>query len=303
MQSFHYRTVTGPFWEGIRTKGWAKLFDTLRVSCMNCHAPANVLDLADGANPIERTDAVELGIDCVSCHVSEQGIKGPGRFVKVKDIHEVIPDDRFSNSRAVATTICARCHESDSDCGKTVSEWKRSEFAREGVACLDCHMPEVEAPLVVDGPPQARRSHTFVADKRSHTFVADKDEDMLRQALNASLLFPDGKAAVVRIVNDRVGHALPASGMNYLLLNVKVHDQAGQLVEEIERGFGLKESLPGYLDFWPFLQDSRIPDGESRDIRVELPSDHGLVSVEFRYRDFFGVKNRDVVFSTMAKAY
>jgi hypothetical protein len=65
----------------------------------------------------------------------------------------------------------------------------------------------------------------------------------------------------------------------------------------------LKELLPGYLDFWPFLQDSRIPDGESRDIRVELPSDHGLVSVEFRYRDFFGVENRDIVFSTMAKAY
>jgi hypothetical protein len=214
--------------------------------------------------------------------------------VNVKDIHEVIPDDRFSNSRAVPTAICAPCHEDDSDCGKVVSEWKRSEFARKGVTCSDCHMPEVQAPLVVDGPVQARRSHTF---------RADKDEDMLRQALNASLFFPDGKAAVVRIVNDRMGHAFPASGMNNLLLNVKVHDSAGRLVEEIERAFGSKELLPGYLDFWPFRQDSRIRDGETRDIRVELPSDHGLVSVEFRYRDFPGAKNREVVFSTMAKAY
>ncbi len=294
VQSFHFRTVTGPFWQGIRTKGWAKVFDNLRISCMNCHAPANVLDLAEGANPVERIEAVELGIDCVSCHVSEQGIKGPGRFVEVKDTHEVIPDDRFSNSRAIATTICARCHESDGDCGRTVSEWKRSEFAEKGVACSDCHMPEVEAPLVVDGPPKLRRSHTF---------VADKDADMLRKALNASLSFPDGKTAVVRIVNDRVGHALPASGQNYLLLNVKIHNQAGQLLEDVERGFGLRELIPGYLDFWPFLEDSRIPDGESRHIRVELPSDHGVVSVEFRYRDFFSVKNRDLVFSTMAEAY
>jgi nitrate/TMAO reductase-like tetraheme cytochrome c subunit len=291
-QSVHFRSVTGPFWEGLRKDRYTDLFEALRIPCMNCHAPANVLDVADGARPAERPHQVEFGVDCVSCHVSERGIVGPGRYVQAP--HEVIPDERFRDPVLATTGVCARCHEEQGDCNKTVTDWSRTRFADEGVTCLHCHMPEVEGPLVVNGPPKARRSHSF---------VGDKDAEMLRAALNASILIEDEGAAVVRIINDRVGHSFPASGMNWLFVTVRVQDESGRAVAEVEHGFGSRELLPGYLDFWPFLQISRIPYGETREIRVDLPPGHGVVAAEFRYRDWFSVEDQDLVFATLNEPY
>jgi len=90
-QSFHYKSLTGPFWKRINDKGFTTLFETLRVPCKNCHAPANILDLPEGNSPALRTEALELGVDCVSCHVSKHGITGPGRARNAP--HEVRADD------------------------------------------------------------------------------------------------------------------------------------------------------------------------------------------------------------------
>ncbi|MBI2752044.1 MAG: hypothetical protein HYX46_00775 [Betaproteobacteria bacterium] len=291
-ESFHFRSVTGPFWERIRAKGYDRVFQALRVACMNCHAPANVLDLADGAKPVERTEDVARGVDCVSCHVSERGILGPGRLLNAP--HEVIRDERFMNPALATATICASCHDEATDHAKTVTAWRETEFARNGVTCLHCHMPEVQAPSVSGGPSRLRRSHRF---------LGDKSEEMLRAALNASILLTDGRQAVVRIVNDRVGHSFPASGMNFLFVRVTVHDQSGRLVREVEREFGTTERLPGFLDFWPFLQVTKIPSGASRDIAVELPSGRGRVAAEFRYRDWATIVDRDRVIGTITTPF
>jgi hypothetical protein len=257
---------------------------------MNCHAPANVLDLTAGAHPAERSDAVERGIDCVSCHVSERGIVGPGRSDGA--VHEVIGDARFRDPGITSVAICARCH--DEECEQTVSEWQGTQFARDGVTCLECHMPEIRAPVVADGP--ARR-------RRSHEFLADKSDDTLRNALNASIVLTEDRQAVVRIVNDRVGHGFPAAGMNSLIVKVTVRGQDGRTVEEVERAFGSREWIPGYLDFWPFLEVTKIPSGEKRDIVVDLPSGHGEVSADFRYRDWWPVTNQDRAIGQLSKSY
>lgn len=291
-RSFHHRSLSGPFWARIREKGYAALFEALRVPCVNCHAPADVLDGPDGASPVERTDAVELGVDCVSCHVSAAGIAGPGRFTEAP--HEVLADPRFQDPALASTALCARCHDEPAESGRVVAEWSSTEFANRGVTCVHCHMPEVEAPLVKNGPPRRRRSHEFIGDKRV---------DLLSKALNAALTFPGDRSAVLRITNDRVGHSLPAAGMNFLLVTVRVLDGAGRIVEEEERSFGTSEWIPGYLDFWPFHRVSKIPPGESREISVRLPSLHGTVSAEFRYRDWFTLKDRDVVFATMEERF
>jgi hypothetical protein len=240
---------------------------------------------------VERSDRPELGVDCVSCHVSERGIVGPGR--SVDSPHEVIPDQRFRDATLASTTICARCHEETAGACRTVTAWRRTPFAKEGVTCLHCHMPEVQAPLVEGGPARLRRSHRF---------WGDKSEAMLRKALNASISIRDGKATL-RIVNDRVGHSLPASGMNWLLARLEVRDDAGRLLGQSERAFGSRELIPGYLDFWPFLSITKIPYGETREIVVDLPAAHGQVIGEFRYRDWFPVKDRDVLFARIAQAY
>lgn len=287
-ESFHARTVTGPFWDRLRATGYADVFRMLRVPCMNCHAPANVLDLVQGP-PVERSDDAGSGIDCVSCHVSRAGITGPGHVVAAP--HEVIRDERFRDPAATSVTICARCH--DEDCEKTVTAWRPTRFAREGVTCLHCHMPDVDAPSVANGPVRRRRSHRF---------AADKDDSMLRSALNAAIVFDGNRAAAVRIINNRVGHAFPGSGMNELIVKVTARGQGGTTAGA-ERAFGTREWIPGYLDFWPFRRVTTIPPGEHRQVVVRLPSDHGEVSAEFRYRDWWALTGQDKLIRTLVARY
>lgn len=289
-ESFHFRSLSGPFWARVRTRGAERVFAALRVPCVNCHAPANVLDLADNRHPVERVDAVQLGVDCVSCHLSEQGIVGPGRSTGAP--HEVIVDARFQDAGLTSVEICGRCHAEAQ--ANVVAEWQQTSFARRGIACPDCHMPEVEAAVVSGGPVKARRSHRF---------RGDKDPDMLRQALDTDISVRDDGSATVRITNSGAGHSVPAAGTNWLFVNVKVRDAEGILIEEQEREFGTREWIPGYLDFWPFHKVSRIPHGESREIDLDLPAQHGSILVELRYRDWFMLQDQDIVFATFAQAY
>ena len=289
-ESFHFRSLSGPFWERVRTKGVDRVFEALRVPCVNCHAPANILDLAEEAHPVQRSDAVKLGVDCVSCHVSERGIVGPGRSTAPP--HEVIVDQRFQDASLTSIEICARCHAEAQ--ANIVAEWQQTPFARNGITCLDCHMPEVEAPSVAGGPARVRRSHRF---------PGDKDLEMLRSALDTSISINDDSGAVVRITNSGAGHSFPAAGTNWLFVKVRVQDTTGAVLDEKERSFGTREWIPGYLDFWPFSKVTKIPHGESREINFELPSGHGSIFVELRYRDWFMVKDNDIVFATLTQAY
>ena len=291
-QSFHFQSATGRFWQRLRARRFDKLFDVLRVPCMNCHAPANVLDLSPADQPVQRMETAELGVDCVSCHVSEEGILGPGFYTDAP--HEVIPDRRFRDPATASVQICGRCHEEAMDHAKTVTAWQSTEFARAGVTCIHCHMPEVTAALVAGGPLQMRRSHRF---------PGDKDIDMLRSAVSAVVALEENGIARVTISNDGAGHSVPASGMNSLIVNVAVHDEAGEIVERIERSYGTREWIPGYLDFWPFLKVTKIPSGETREIVVELPSGHGTVAVELRYRDWPTITDQDVVFLSLRELY
>ncbi|HEY5734502.1 MAG TPA: multiheme c-type cytochrome [Gammaproteobacteria bacterium] len=291
-QSFHHRSLTGPFWARINNKGYATLFETLRVPCKNCHAPANVLDLPEGSIPALRKDALEMGVDCVSCHVSKHGITGPGRTKEAP--HAVFVDERFRQPELASTRLCVHCHEEQSGAGKVVTAWKSSKFASEGVTCVDCHMPLINAAVTTTSPPRLRRSHRF---------PGDKDIEMLRKALNASVEVSENRRAIVRIVNDRVGHDFPAAGTNSLIVKVVTEDESGKVLEVKEQSFGTIESIPGYLDVWPFLLVSRIPPGAHRDIAIQLPSTHGKITAQVRYRDWFTITDKDVVFATISRNY
>ena len=125
---------------------------------------------------------------------------------------------------------------------------------------------------------------------------------MLQQALHASIVQNDDRTAVVRVINDRVGHAFPGSGMNLLVVKVSARGANGS-VAEVERCFGSKEFIPGYLDFWPFREVTKIPAGESRDVTIRLPSAHGEISAAFLYRDWFAITGQDRPIDRITQAY
>lgn len=294
-QSYHYKSLTGPYWRDTRQLGYLRVFEVLRKPCVNCHAPANVLDLADavastavGENPLgvectpnllrnpkgtipsARSDDVDLGVDCTACHVSKRGIVGSGRHPTAE--HEVIADRRFEAPASASETLCGTCHRS------AVDAWKQTGLPAQGITCLECHMPEVRAASVVEGPERPRRSHRF---------PADKDPAMLRKAVNASLDVTPDRRARLRIRNDRVGHYLPSGG-NWLSVRFEAYDGSGQRRAERVEGFGREEAL--VLDFWPFNTDTRIAFGEEKEAWFPLPEGDGTVVESVRYHDWIHVK-------------
>lgn len=293
-RSFHYRSLTGPYWRDVRELGYLKVFEAARKACVNCHAPANVLDLAEtvpavasaeplgvectpnllreprGTIPAARTDDVELGVDCTSCHVSKHGIVGAGRHPTAA--HDTVADPRFQAPALTADTLCRTCHRA------TVEAWKRTKFATAGVTCLNCHMPETSAASVTGAPERPRRSHGF---------FGDKDPAMLEKAVNASLAITADRKARFRITNDRVGHYLPSGG-NWLSVEFKAYDASGRMLKERLEGFGKDEAL--LLDFWPFNIDKRIASGEQREILFPLPEGRGTVEAVVRYHDWMRTK-------------
>jgi hypothetical protein len=222
-----------------------------------------------GVFPAARSDDVDLGVDCTSCHVSKRGIVGTGDHPTAA--HETVADARFQTAVLTAETLCRTCHRA------TVEAWKRTDLVSRGVTCLDCHMPEISAASVAGGPERRRRDHRF---------VADKDQAMLERAVNASLQVTADRRARLRITNDRVGHYLPSGG-NWLSVELKAFDTSGRLLKRRLEGFGKDEAL--LLDFWPFNQDRRIAYGGRKEILFPLPDGHGTVEAVIRYHDWMKV--------------
>lgn len=288
-RSVHYTSISGPYWRAVAKHGYFELFDKVRKPCLNCHAPADVLDLAAsssggtlgvectpnlfrepaGTIPAARADHVALGVDCTACHVSKSGIAGAGR--RPTSAHATIADRRFQVPALTVEHVCTTCHRA------TVEAWKRTKLATDGVTCLDCHMPMVRAASVAGGPERLRRSHSF---------AADKNDAMLAKAVHAALDVA-GATARLRITNDRVGHYFPSGG-NWLTVELRAADRAGRLLREQREAFGRKEDP--FVDFWPFNGDNRIAFGEQREVDFALPPGHGTITAVVRYHDWPGTK-------------
>ncbi len=299
-QSVHYKSITGPYWRAVEQHGYFAFFDKVRKPCLNCHAPADVLDLVpaagsgslgvectpnmfrepEGTIPAARADHVALGVDCTACHVSREGIVGAGR--RPTAAHATIADRRFQVPALTVENVCTTCHRA------TVEAWKRTKLAADGVTCLDCHMPQVSAPSVAGGPSRLRRSHVF---------AADKSDAMLSKAVHASLDVPGGSKVRLRITNDRVGHYFPSGG-NWLTVQFRAIGPTGRLLREQQEAFGRKEDP--FVDFWPFNGDNRIAFGEQRDVLFALPPGHGTVEAVVRYHDWPNTK-KDIL--TVKRAF
>jgi hypothetical protein len=297
-QSYHFKSLTGPYWQDVRRLGYLDVFNKARKQCVSCHAPANVLDLAASARaddrplgvectpnllrepsgivPAARADEPELGVDCTSCHVGRHGVAGSGRLPTIE--HTTLEDARFRDPALTSEALCGVCHRS------IVEAWKGTRFPAAGVTCRNCHMPEVEAPTIAGGPPQRRRSHRF---------PADKDEAMLAQALNATLAVTSDHRALLSITNDRVGHHFPSGG-NWVSVRLQARDDAGRMLAERVEVFGREEAL--LLDFWPFAKDTRIPSGERREILLALPEGHGTIRASVNYHDWMKAKRNIATF-------
>ncbi|MDI1451423.1 multiheme c-type cytochrome [Polyangium sp. 6x1] len=199
--------------------------------CRGCHAP-------EGDPAVEPPKAVsELGVGCVTCHVTEEGLvlaaASPGADA-ARAPHPLRRSTAFSQ-----TGGCAGCHEFrfpmgfGNDDGQfmqtTAREHQRSPAA--GKACADCHMPRVEG-------------------RRSHAFAEVRDPVWLRSNLQATAERAGDDTLRVTLVQPAPGHDFPTGDLfRRLEVGCELKDESGAVlrreVRHLARHFQIVPGQPG----------------------------------------------------------
>ncbi|MDX8402268.1 MAG: hypothetical protein R8K47_06510, partial [Mariprofundaceae bacterium] len=219
--------------------------------------------LADsGSDPLPLRHA---GVTCAACHVRGWQRFGPpprpslavgrqdapahGGFTATKDFE--------------ASQFCASCHQFPQSMainGKplqnTIEEWKQSPFARQGVTCQQCHMPD-----------------------RRHEFRGIHDPDMVRKGLDFKLERRGGDA-VLTITSRWIGHAFPTYVTPKIIVRAEAVDAGGVVLRAWQWEI-VREVY--YSDGWQEKRDTRLMPGERRAF-VAQPWPAVAIRIRFQVR-------------------
>ena len=202
------------------------------LGCLACHAPlAEQAPLLAAGRELRSNAAYDealraKGLACAGCHVRDHERFGPPRrdgSLGGAAPRETLPHNGVTRTPAfLASEFCRGCHQFTPDGvalnGKllenTYNEWKASRFAREGVQCQDCHMPD-----------------------RRHLWRGIHDADMVRTGLTitaktGAARYRPGETAVatLSVTSTRVGHAFPTYVTPRVVLRAELLDATGQVV-------------------------------------------------------------------------
>jgi hypothetical protein len=243
------------------------------LSCFTCHAPlAEQAPLVIGAHGPDRNPAhvpalLERGVVCAACHVRAHRRYGPPR--RDGTVAPSGPPDTLAHGGVARTSaflrseFCRGCHQFEPGGfalnGKlledTYAEWARSRFAREGVQCQDCHMPD-----------------------RRHLWRGIHDPDMVRRGVTITLTpgrrppRPAGApppphrpgdtfTATLRVANTGVGHAFPTYVTPRVVLRAELVDAGGQVVPGSREETLVERHIA--LDLSREHHDTRLAPGQS----------------------------------------
>jgi hypothetical protein len=245
------------------------------LSCFTCHAPLaeQLPRVREGErfrpNPAFDATLMGQGLACAGCHVRGHQRFGPPRrdgSLGSAAPREGLPHNGVTRTPAFLTAeFCRGCHQFGPDGfavnGKlledTYNEWRASRFAREGVQCQDCHMPD-----------------------RRHLWRGIHDPDMVRSGLTITAVadaprYRPGDTATVRlsVESTRVGHAFPTYVTPRVVLSAELIDAAGAPVpgSRQERVIGREVAL----DLSREVSDTRLEPGAQATLvyrpRVDRP--------------------------------
>jgi hypothetical protein len=232
------------------------------LGCFTCHAP-----LAEQA-PLVRRDGVlrpnpgfdvsllAVGIPCAGCHVRTHQHFGPPRrdgSLASPARRDTLPHGGVTRSRAfLVSEFCQGCHQFGPDGlalnGKpledTFNEWKGSRFAREGVQCQDCHMPD-----------------------RRHLWRGIHDPEMVRaglaitvEASAAPYRAGDTATVTLHVESVRVGHRFPTYVTPLVVLRAELLDPTGHVLSDSRREQVIGREVA--LDLSREIADTRLAPGE-----------------------------------------
>ena len=242
------------------------------LSCQTCHAPlAEQRPLAGGpgaldANPVFDPGLRARGLVCAGCHVRAHRRFGPPRRDGSLASAPGAPHGGVTRSRGfLSSEFCRGCHQFTKDGfalnGKllenTYEEWKASGFARRGVHCQDCHMPD-----------------------RRHLWRGIHDPDMVKSGLTIGVTpaarryrVGDAFALTLSVRNTGVGHAFPTYVTPRVVLRGELLEAGDAPVEGSRREVVIAREVA--LDLSREMSDTRLLPGRAATLtlrgRVERP--------------------------------
>ncbi len=284
--SIHSQAWTDPYFR----VDWK--FDESQQICKNCHIPLDrqqehkVLGFRDteklkpilADNPDFDAKLQHEGVTCAACHFKDGKILGVNGNLDAPH-----PVEKLAN----ANEICLRCHivqgarwdtfyryppcgtAAEIEAGAGRWQGRSGELTVRNVSelgCVQCHMPVVERALVEGGP---------VREGRRHLWRGGHDPAMVKQALDIRFAeigadAADRRAFALTLTNVGAAHYLPTGTPDrYLSVRLRVLDRDGHPLEEEQHS--LKRTTmwrPFIVDLW----DTRLPRGQARTYRIELPS-------------------------------
>lgn len=240
--------------------------------CLKCHAPLAEQKFGDDGNVVASLALAlkqpqgfhadgdvespplplrHAGVTCAACHVRDwQRFGPPGRGEDETGKLAGATHGGFTADRKFGQSqFCASCHqfpETYAVNGKplenTVTEWKQSRFAREGVQCQSCHMPD-----------------------RRHTFKGIHDPATVRRGLEFKAVAASGRASLA-IASVWIGHAFPTYVTPRAVVTIEALAANGSVLRseswEISR-------VVTYENGWQEVSDTRIMPGEIRHFALE----------------------------------
>jgi hypothetical protein len=237
------------------------------LGCHTCHAPLaeqRPLTRVDGAwaaNPHVQRDLQGRGVVCAGCHVRGHERFGPPRRDGTLD--SAAPRSTLPHGGATRTPaferseFCRGCHQFEPSGlalnGKlvqdTYEEWRASRFARDGVQCQACHMPD-----------------------RRHLWRGIHDVEMVRSGITVtagteapSYAPGDVVAATLTVTSTGVGHAFPTYVTPRVILRGELLDADSGVVAGSREELVIAREVS--LDLERELFDTRLAPGERATLR------------------------------------
>lgn len=201
--------------------------------CRGCHAPES-----DPEDDASQPRAADLGVGCVTCHVTARGPTEVDATVEVLAAPRERAVDADARARAhhdlrreplfASASTCAGCHEfpfpdnrrrvRPAMMQRTMQEHRRSSARAR--ACASCHMPVVDG---ADGP------------HRSHRFAASRDPELIRSAASITARC-EPRGVTLTITPAHVGHAFPTGDL-FRRLELSLRPEADDREELVTRRF------------------------------------------------------------------
>jgi hypothetical protein len=229
--------------------------------CLRCHAPlaeqAQAFEAARRQKRAHDPKAQGLaasGVVCAACHVRGHRRFGPAE--RTSGQTGASANDRphggvFRSQDFSASEFCAVCHQFGQDQainGKplenTLAEWLASPFAKEGLTCQGCHMPD-----------------------RRHLWRGIHDPEMTRSGLEVRAQALPDKARFA-LTSVRIGHAFPTYVTPKAMLRAQAEDGTGKPMAGAVAQHVIQRRVTEKDGVWTELSDTRLLPGQTATLEI-----------------------------------